>query len=129
MHIEEPTTTVEVLNPHTCTLKEANDYAQELKRSYGDLGDHELVMLYGLERDFLIAILKLCHLNGDRIDSMAAGITIASKPPNCDRVGTSQTCYYIQPHGGSQFQPVWFADCRAGIRTTRVKGTAELIEA
>ena len=116
------------LNARTCTLKEATDYAQTFKQSVGIVGEYDLVMLQGSGKAFLIAILKLCHPSGDRIDPMAAEITIAHKPPNCDRPGTSQTCYYIQPYTGSQFQPVWFADCRAGIRVDRLKGAAELVE-
>ena len=115
------------LNPRTCTIQSAIDYAQNLKRSFGDIGENESVTLQDSAQEFLIAFLALTHLNGDRIDPMTAEITIATKPTNCDRPGTSTTCYYIRPRSGSQFQPVWFADCRAGIRTTRVKGTAELI--
>ena len=117
------------LNPITCTLKEAIDYAQTFKRSVGDIGENDLAMLQGLGKAFLIAILKLCHPRGDRIDPTAAEITIATKPPNCDRVGTSTTCYYIQPYADSQFHPVWFADCRAGIRSERLKGAVELVTA
>jgi len=118
-----------MLDPYTCTMVQATNYAQNLKRLFGDIDEYESVMIHGVDREFLIIILRLCHLNGDRIDLETADITIAHKQPNCDRPGTSTTCYYIQPRSGSQFQPVWFADCRAGIRTTRVKGTAELIEA
>ena len=114
------------LNPRNCTIQSAIDYAQTLKRSFGDIGENESVTLQDSAQEFLIAFLTLTHLNGDRIDLETAEITIAPKPPNCDRPGTSQTCYYIQPRSGSQFQPVWFADCRDGIRTTRVKGTAKL---
>ena len=119
---ENPT----MLDPYKCLITEATGYAQDLKRSFGDIGENESVTLQDSAQEFLIAFLTLTHLNGDRIDPTTAEITIASKPPNCDRPGTSTTCYYIQPRSGSQFQPVWFADCRAGIRTTRVKGTAEL---
>lgn len=115
------------LDARTCTLKEATDYAQTLKRSIVDIGENDLAMLQGSGKEFLIAVLKLCHPSGDRIDPMTAEITIAHKPPECDRPGTSQTCYYIQPHAGSQFQPVWFADCRAGIRAERLKAAAELV--
>jgi len=116
-----------MLAPYTCTMVQAIDYAQTLKRSFGDIGENESVTLEASAQEFLIAFLTLTHLNGDRIELETAEITIAPKPPNCDRPGTSQTCYYIRPHGGSQFQPVWFADCRDGIRTTRVKGTAETV--
>ena len=122
MHTEETT----MLDPSKCLVKEAIDYAQDLKRSFGEISEDESVTLQDSAQEFLIAFLTLTHLKGDRIDPMTAEITIAHKPPNCDRQGTSQTCYYIQPRSGSQFQPVWFADCRAGIRTTRVKGTAGL---
>ena len=126
MIIDDSTT----LDARTCTLKQAIDYAHDLKRSqFGDIGENDLGMLQGAGKSFLIAILKLCHPSGDRIDLMAAEITIATKPPNCDRVGTSTTCYYIQPHADSQFHPVWFSDCRAGIRAERLKGAAELVTA
>ena len=117
------------LDANNCTLKQAIDYAQTFKQSVGIVGEYDLVMLQGSGKAFLIAILKLCHPSGDRIDLMTAEITIATKPPECDRVGTSTTCYYIQPCVGSQFQPAWFADCRAGIRTERLKGAAELVAA
>ena len=115
------------LDSRTCTLKQAIDYAQTFKQSVGFVGEYELAMLQGSGKAFLVAILKLCHPSGDRIDLMAAEITIATKPPGCDRPGTSTTCYYIQPHAGSQFHPVWFADCRAGIRVERLRGAAELV--
>lgn len=120
-----PTKTM--LDPYKCTIKEARDYAQSLKRSYGDIGEYELVMLHGFERDLLIAILNLCHPNGDRINIKTAEVTIAPKQPNCDRPGTSSTCYYIKPYDGSQFHPVWFADCRAVIRASRLKSTTETV--
>jgi len=116
-----------MLDPYKCLITEATGYAQDLKRSFGDVGENESVTLQDSAQEFLITFLTLTHLNGDRIDLETAEITIASKPSNCDRPGTSQTCYYIQPRSGSQFQPVWFSDCRAGIRTTRVKGTAETV--
>ena len=117
-----------MLDPNTCTIKDAIEYAQELKRSFGDIEENQSVTLQSSEQEFLIAFLILAHLNGDRIDRTTSEITIAPKPANCDRPGTSQTCYYIRANGSSQFQPVWFADCRAAIRATRLKGTAELIK-
>jgi len=112
-----------MLEPKTCTIKEACDYAQELKRSFTDIQEGETITLQASAQEFLIAFLTLTHLNGDRIEELTAEIKIAPKPANCDRPGTSQTCYYIKPRDGSQFQPVWFADCRASVRVTRIKGT------
>ena len=111
-----------MIDPGTCTMKAAIDYAQELKRSFGGISEDQSVTLQDSAEEFLIAFLRLCHLNGDRIDPMTAAVTIAAKPADCERVGTSQTCYYIRANGSAQFQPVWMADCRAAIRATRLKG-------
>ena len=114
-----------MLDPKTCTIAAATEYAQNLKRSFGAIEENQSVTLQDSEQEFLIAFLCLCHLNGDRIDAKTAEITIAPKPANCERVGTSQTCYYVRANDASQFQPVWFADCRAAIRVSRLKGTTE----
>ena len=112
-----------MLDPKSCNIKEACDYAQDLKRSFTEIQEGETITLQASAQEFLIAFLSLAHLNGERIDSKTAEITIAPKPANCERPGTSQTCYYISPNNTSQFHPVWFADCRATIRATRLKGT------
>ena len=117
-----------MLDPDICTIKEASDFAQNLKRSFGTIEENQSVTLQDSEQEFLIAFLTLTHLNGDRIKPMTAEITIAPKPANCERVGTSQTCYYVRANDKSQFQPVWFSDCRAAIRSTRLKGSSELVE-
>lgn len=114
-----------MLDPGTCTMKSAIDYAQELKQLFGEISEDQSVTLQDSAEEFLIAFLRLCHLNGDRIDPMTAEVTIGPKPANCERPGTSQTCYYVRANGSAQFQPVWLSDCRATIRATRLKGTEE----
>ena len=68
MHTEETT----MLDPSKCLVKEAIDYAQDLKRSFGEISEDESVTLQDSAQEFLIAFLTLTHLNGDRIDPMAA---------------------------------------------------------
>lgn len=121
-----------MLDPQTITIAAATDYAQELKRSFGDVGENQFVTLQHSEQEFLLGFLRLAHPRGDRIDLTTASITIVAKPENCDRTGTSQTCYYIQPSEGGKFHPVWFADCRKMIRSQRLRElglTSELIAA
>ena len=125
LDLEKPYKEPTMLDPGTCTMKSAIDYAQELKQSFGEISEDQSVTLQDSAEEFLIAFLTLSHLNGNRISPMTAEITIAPKPANCERVGTSQTCYYVRANDKSQFQPVWFADCRAAIRVSRLKGTTE----
>jgi hypothetical protein len=106
-----------MLDPYKCTMKEACDYAQDLKRSFGEIRAGDSVTLQHSEQQFLILFLMLSHPSGGRIDWESAKITIARKPVNCDRFGTAQTCCYIQPTAQSQFHPVWFADCRKMLRS------------
>jgi hypothetical protein len=118
-----------MLDPYKCTIVEATEFAQNLKRSFGDVGENDFVTLQHSEQQFLILFLGLAHPSGERIDWQTAEITIAAKPANCDRPGTSQTCYYIRPKLHAQFQPVWFADCRKMIRSQRLRESAEPIAA
>ena len=109
-----------MLDPKTCTIAAANDYAQTIKRSFNS--DQEPIVLQSPEQQFLIEFLKLTHPNGERIDLETAEITIARKPSNCIRLGTSQTCYYIRPNDKArQFHAVWFADCRKAFRSQRLQ--------
>lgn len=110
-----------MLDPHKITIKDATEYAQELKRSFGDVSEDQFVILQYSEQQFLIGFLRIAHPNGDRIDLATAEITIAAKPENCDRAGTPQTCYYIQCRANAKFQPVRFADCRKMIRSQRLR--------
>jgi hypothetical protein len=113
-----------VLDPYKCTIVEATEFAQNLKRSIGDVGENDCVTLQESEQEFLILFLKLTHPSGERIDCQTAEITIAAKPANCDRPGTSRTCYYIRPKLNAQFQSVWLADCRKMIRSQRLREAA-----
>lgn len=117
-----------MLDPKTCTISDALTYAQDLKREFD--ADQSPIVLQASQQQFLIEFLQLTHPNGYRIDLETAGITIARKPPNCVRLGTSQTCYYIKPDDQTpQFYPVWFADCRRAIRSERLKESPELVAA
>lgn len=115
-----------MLDTKSCTIAAANDYAQELKRSFDAI--QEPIVLQMSQQEFLIEFLKLTHPNGGKIDLNTAEITIARKPPNCVRLGTSQTCYYIRPSDQARpFYPVWLADCRRSIRSERLKESPELV--
>lgn len=110
-----------MLDPKTCTIAAAVDYAQKIKQSFGDIPKNQFAIVGQSDHQFLLEFLKLAHRSGDRIDLLTAALIVAPKPPNCDRVGTSQTCYYVRPKDGDLFHPVWFADCRKMIRSMRIR--------
>jgi hypothetical protein len=110
-----------MLDPKTCTIKDMTEFAQKLKNDMGDVDGDSCVYIHEATQQMMIEFLSIAHPNGQRIDPSTAEITIARKPENCDRAGTSQTCYYIKSEAGSVYRPVWFADCRAGHRSQRLK--------
>lgn len=110
-----------MLDPTKCPIKEMLEFAQSLKNEMGDVDDDSCVYIEGSTQRLLIEFLCLAHPNGHKIDPSTAEITIARKPANCNRPGTSQTCYYISARSGAIYQPAWFADCRKMVRSQRLR--------
>lgn len=113
------------MDPKTITIKTAVEFAADLKNELGAIEDHHMVYIEQDAKDFLIEFLALSHPSGNRINVGEADLTIAAKPANCDRAGTSQACYYIQCRADARFQPVWFADCRKALRSQRLREMEE----